>query len=50
MEKICKQCGNKLSEDANYCDECGGKYEELGTTDNKENLGHLVQIVSEGTS
>lgn len=50
MERICKQCGNRLGEDANFCDECGSKYEEFCTTDNKENLEHFAQIVSEGTS
>ncbi len=34
MGRICKQCGNLLGEDANYCDECGSKYEEFCTTDN----------------
>ena len=25
MEKYCKKCGAKLSEDAIFCDECGAK-------------------------
>ena len=50
MGRTCKQCGNKLSEDANYCDECGSKCENSCATDSREKLENFAQVVSEGTT
>ena len=49
MERICKQCGNILSEEANFCDECGSKWEveEVDLTE-KENDEPMQESQTKG--